>query len=129
MFCAHVTSCFIQWTLLLWANLCGNVSPPRSTCHHIALAFWAKCSEGRYQISRGDETEMDCESKRQRQVAGGDSPHVPLHSCCQQQDGLVSLCYLESLTQQGNSSCLHYDGFTHKRRGSVSNRRTCFVIL
>lgn len=68
-------------------------------------------------------------NQKDRQVAGGDSPHVPLHSCCQQQDGLGSLCYLESLTQQGNSIRLHYDEFTHKCRGSVSKRGTCFVIL
>ena len=81
-------------------------------------------------MSYSDETdEMDRESKRQRQIAGGDTPHVPLHSCCQQRDSLVSLCYLESLTQQGNPTGLHYDGFTHKCCGSVSNRRTCFVIL
>lgn len=36
--------------LLLRANLCGNVSPARSTCHHIALAFRAKCTEGGDQI-------------------------------------------------------------------------------
>lgn len=40
-----------------------------------------------------------------------------------------SLCYLESLTQQGNSTSLYYDGFTHKCHSSVTNRTTCFVIL
>lgn len=72
---------------------------------------------------------MDCESKRQRQITGGDSPHVPLHSLCQQQERSVSLCCLESLTQQGNSTWLYYDGSAHKCRGSLSNRRTCFVIF
>lgn len=80
-------------------------------------------------ISHSDETEMDCESKRERQIPGGDSPHVPLHSCCQQQVTVVALCYLESLTQQGNSTFLHYDGFTYKCRGWVTNCRTCLVIL
>lgn len=62
-----VTSCFIQWALLLPTNLCGDVSPPRSACHHIALSFRTKRAKGEYQISCQDQTEMDCESRRQTQ--------------------------------------------------------------
>lgn len=86
-----VTSCFIQWALLLRTNLCGNVSLPRSACHHIALSLRTKCAEGEYQISCQDQTEIDCESRRRRQQCWWSrSPG----SCCRRQRRFWSHCVI-----------------------------------
>lgn len=102
--------------------LCWKASSP--VCHHCAFAYWAKCAE-----QRGSDSSLRLDRDGLLNQKDGEGPLVPLHSCCQQEDSLGSLCNLEALTQQGNSTCPHYDGFTHKCCGSVSNGRACFVIL